>query len=319
MTVHEPFWTVAENESTDHLSVSVVVPSVGRGVLADIVGRVLEQDALEVIVVADANPDVVRSVLTPWLATGEERVRMVSGPGRGVALARQAGVEAAHGDVVLLLDDDVVPEPGLLEGHRRVHAAGPHRVAVGYLPVAPEIVARSVAASIYAGDYESECKELDDDPSRVLLQLWAGNYSIRSEDCIRVPQADSSFLNSLLEDEEFGFRCHVGGLVGVFDRSLAATHHYERPVSKFLESSRAQALASRRLHEMYPDLAPGIDGRPDLPWPARLVVQASILAGIGPMVRAAIVWVAVKLGRGRPNRLNVRAAVLARVAVQVAD
>ena len=309
---------MAENESDEHLSISVVVPSVGRGVLADIVGRALEQDALEVIVVADANPDDVHSVLTPWLSTGEERVRLVAGPGRGVALARQAGVETAHGDIVLLLDDDVVPEPGLLDGHRRVHSAGRNRVAIGYFPVAPEFVARSVAASIYAGDYESECSGLDADPSRVLLQLWAGNYSMRSEDCVRVPQADSSFLNSLLEDEEFGFRCHVGGLVGVFDRSLAATHYYERPVSKFLESSRAQALASRRLHEMYPDLAPVIDGRPELPKPARLLVEASLLPGIGPAVRAAVVWAATKLGTGKPNRLNVRAAVLARVVVQAA-
>ena len=319
MTDHEPFWAVAENGSNDDLSISVVIPSVGRGVLADIVGRALAQNALEVIVVADANPDDVHSVLMPWLSAGEERVRMVAGPGRGVALARQTGVEAARGDIVLLLDDDVVPEPGLLEGHRRVHAGGPNRVAIGYFPVAPEIVARSVAASIYAGDYESECQELDDDPSRALLQLWAGNYSMRSEDCMRVPQADSSFLNSLLEDEEFGFRCHVGGLVGVFDRSLAATHHYERPVSKFLESSRAQALASRRLHDMYPDLADVIDGRPALPKPAQLVVRASLLPGVGRAVRAAIVGAANKLGTGKPNRLNVRAAVLARVVVQVAD
>ncbi len=310
---------MAEIESTDHLSVSVVIPSVGRGVLADIVSRALEQDALEVIVVADANPDDVRSVLTPWLSTGEQRVRMVAGPGRGVALARQAGVDAARGDIVLLLDDDVVPEPGLLDGHRRVHAAGPNRVAIGYFPVAPEIVARSVAASIYAGDYESECKELDEDPSRVLLQLWAGNYSMRAEDSVRVPQADNSFLNSLLEDEEFGFRCQVAGLVGVFDRSLAATHHYERPVSKFLETSRVQALASRRLHAMYPDLADVIDGRPALPKPAQLVVRASLLPGVGGVVRTAIVGIATKLGTGKPNRLNVRAAVLARVVVQAAD
>ena len=319
MPLHESFWAVAENEADDRLSISVVIPSVGRGVLADIVRRSLEQDALEVIVVADANPDDVSTGLAPWLSSGDARVRMVAGPGRGVALARQTGVDAAHGDIVLFLDDDVVPEPGLLDGHRRVHVAGPNRVAVGYFPVAPELVATSVAASIYASDYESECRELDADPSRVLLQLWAGNYSLRSADCIRVPQADSSFLNSLLEDEEFGFRCQVGGLVGVFDRSLAARHHYERSVPKFLVSARAQALASRRLHDMYPTLAQVIDGRPDLPKLAQLVVRASRLPGVGRPLRAAIVGAASKLGTGAPNRLNVRAAVLARVVVQVAD
>ncbi len=312
-------WAVTENGSEDQGSISVVVPSVGRGFVAEIVRRSLEQGALEVVVVADANPEDVSRVLNPWLASGDARVRMVAGPGRGVALARQAGVVAALGDLVLLLDDDVVPEPGLLDGHRRVHAAGPNRVAIGYLPVAPEIVARSVAASIYSDDYESECQELDDDPSRVLLQLWAGNYSMRSEDCVRVLQADPSFVNSLLEDEEFGFRCRAAGLEGVFDRSLASTHHYERPVAAFLRSARAQSLASRRLHEMYPDLAQVIDGRPGLPKPAQLIVAASLVPGVGRLVRAAVVWLATKLGAGAPNRLNVRAAVLARAMVQVAD
>lgn len=310
---------MVEDQSSDQLSISVVIPSVGREVLADIVRRSLEQDALEVIVVADANPEDVRAVMAPWLSSGEARVRMVPGPGQGVALARQTGVEAARGDIVLLLDDDVVPEPGLLDGHRRVHAAGPDRVAVGYFPVAPELVATSVAASIYANDYESECRELDAEPDRVLLQLWAGNYSMRSADSIRVPQADPAFLNSLLEDEEFGFRCQAGGLVGVFDRSLAATHYYERRLPRFLASARAQALASRHLHDMYPDLAEVIDGRRDLPKPAQLVVRASLLPGVGRVIRAAIVGAANKLGAGTPNGLNVRAAVLARVVVQAAD
>ena len=314
-----PLWAVAENGSEDQCTISVVVPSVGRGALAEIVRRSLEQGALEVVVVADANPEAVSRVLDLWLASGDARVRMVAGPGRGVALARQRGVEAAQGDLVVLLDDDVVPEPGLLDGHRRVHAAGPNRVVIGYLPVAPEIVARSVAASIYSSDYEAECREWEDDPSRVLLSLWAGNYSMRSEDCARVSQADGSFLNSLLEDEEFGLRCRAGGFEGVFDRSLASTHHYERPVAAFLKSARAQALASRQLHEMYPDLAPIFDGRPALPKPAQLIVAASLLPGVGRLVRAAVVWLATKLGAGAPNRLNVRAAVLARVVVQVAD
>ncbi len=54
----------------------------------------------------------------------------------GASAARQAGVEAASGEVVVLLDDDVVAEPGLVTGHARAHADRDGVVVVGYAPVA---------------------------------------------------------------------------------------------------------------------------------------------------------------------------------------
>ncbi len=307
---------MTDTESDEALLVSVVIPSIGRDVLAEIVARCLSEDPLEVVVVADANPDTVTGVLERADLLADSRVRVVAGPGRGVALARQAGVDAVRGDLVLILDDDVVPEPGLLAGHRRIHEAQPDRVVVGYMPVAPHLVAKSVTAAIYSGDYESECRVLDADPLRVLLQFWAGNFSMRRADCDRVPQAVATYAESLLEDEEFGFRCHAAGLVGVFDRSLGSFHHYRRPVRTFLVSARAQMVAARRLHGLYPGLMAVTDGRRDLPKAAQAVVWMSTRPGIGRLVRAAIVRAATQLGAGPPTRMRVRAVVLARVVVQ---
>jgi len=62
------------------------------------------------------------------------RIVVLDLPNRGAGATRQAGIEAASGDVVLLLDDDVIAEPGLVGGHLRHHADLEPKVVIGYMP-----------------------------------------------------------------------------------------------------------------------------------------------------------------------------------------
>lgn len=308
---------MAANEASAPTTVSVVVPSIGRAILSEVVGRAVEQDAFEVIVVADANLDRVREILGARHLDIDSRVQIIDGPGEGAAFARQAGADIATGDIVLFLDDDVVPAPGLVAGHRAAHELGPNRVVVGYLPVAPELVRRSVVAAIYSADYEMECCLIDEHPDLVLLALWGGNVSLRRADCERVPQAVDHFKGLLLEDTEFGLRCSRAGMVGVFDRTLAAVHHHDQPVAVFLDVAIRQAQASAILHAQHPGFAllpAPADGMPRV---ARAVLGLTHTPVIGPGLRAAIVRAAVRLGRGRPTPLRIRAVAFARTAVQV--
>lgn len=307
---------MAEPESTGALTVSVVIPSIGRPVLAEVLERTLAQDPLEVVVVADRNPQDVDRLVRDAGLDRDPRLTVLPGPSRGVALARQAGVDAVTGDIVLLLDDDVVPLPALLEGHRRAHEERADLVVVGYMPVAPDLLAHHVVARVYSADYEAECAMLDADPTRVLYSLWAGNMSLRRSDCVRVPQAVDTFLASLLEDQEFGFRCLRAGLVGRFDRSLVATHRHDGSVPAFLRNARAQALAAKSVAHQYPDLVEDALPVPPLPRTARIVVAVASAPVVGGLVRSGVVRLATWLGRGEPTTVRVRTVVLARAVVQ---
>ena len=95
--------------------VSVVLPTRNRAeLLQRTLGTVLAQGlpALEVIVVDDASTDG-----TPVLLAGlrDERIRTIRHPGRrGVAAARNIGVDAAAGRWVAFLDDDDLWAPNKL-------------------------------------------------------------------------------------------------------------------------------------------------------------------------------------------------------------
>jgi GT2 family glycosyltransferase len=237
-------------------SVSVVIPTRGqdarlrRGVEAVIGDRVVT----EVIVVLDGEPAVERVPSLLGELSAHARVRLVPGDGRGASEARAVGAANATGDVVLFLDDDVVPGPDLAGGHLAHHGRRAGLVVVGSMPVAPDLLARSATARAYACDYERVCLSYELSNDTVLLDLWSGNLSVRRSDCMRVGLANHAFPYGQHEDREFGLRCRAAGLTGRFDRALIATHHYTRSTRQFLRLARDQVVATRALHALHDDV-----------------------------------------------------------------
>ncbi len=164
----------------------------------------------EIVVVDDGSNDGTLKLLED-LAAAHPQLRPVPTRHRGRAAARQLGLERATGEVVLLLDDDVVAAQGLVEGHARAHAVSDGLVVVGYMPIRLPAGRRPGDAStfLYAGNYEGSCAACERDPSLVLTGLWGGNVSICRADALRVGM-DSSFTYH--EDRDFGLRCMKAGL-----------------------------------------------------------------------------------------------------------
>lgn len=72
----------------------------------------------------DGTADIVRGV-----AAGNSRFRLVAGAAKGVSVARNAGLEAARGEIVLFLDADDLLAPDALDRFAEALAAAPEAVA----------------------------------------------------------------------------------------------------------------------------------------------------------------------------------------------
>src|SRR5690349_7862071 len=100
--------------------VSVVVPTLGRPEPLSNLLRHLERQSVaphEVVVVESAMEE-------SWVASfAAERpwIRYRRLPERGLPNARNVGVRLASGDVVLFIDDDVVPDRDLVRFHAEAY------------------------------------------------------------------------------------------------------------------------------------------------------------------------------------------------------
>jgi GT2 family glycosyltransferase len=105
------------------LFVSVVVATIGRGrLLIQTVEGLLENDypSFEVVVVDQTKkpePDVIR-----FMEQNSARVTYIHRRQPGLPDARNAGVAAARGDVILFVDDDVIVDRTLIAAHAGAYA-----------------------------------------------------------------------------------------------------------------------------------------------------------------------------------------------------
>jgi glycosyltransferase involved in cell wall biosynthesis len=235
---------------------SVVAPSYRRrhGLPRFVEPLLAEPELHELVIAVDGSDD--GSV--EWLrerAARDPRLKVLDLPNRGVGATRQAGVEAATGEVILLMDDDVIAAPGLVAGHARHHADGGRKLVLGYMPHDPTKMApgrRGIGWLALSG-YERAVRRYERDPEFVLTGLWGGNLSMRREDFLRIG-IEGMAVRRGHDDKEFGIRCHKAGITGVFDRSLLAMHDYDRSLEAYRRDCRVLGESRRLLSEAHGDV-----------------------------------------------------------------
>jgi glycosyltransferase involved in cell wall biosynthesis len=171
----EPAGTVSDPSPQ---SASVVMPTYNRrGSIEPVIRATLADPATkELIVIVDGSTDGTYEFLCE-LAADEPRLRPIWQQNAAASRARHTGVELAGEAIVILLDDDVRAEPGLVAGHVSQHRTAERQVVLGHMPVTTsERWPDWLTGAVYAAAYERRCLRYESDP-RTVLTLWAGNIS----------------------------------------------------------------------------------------------------------------------------------------------
>lgn len=282
-------------------TVSVIVPTYQYVSKLEVTVRAILGDpaATEVIIVVDGCRDGSLELLE-LIRNEDERVVPMFVEHLGKSGALSAALGRAVGEVVLLLDQDVVAGSRLVSGHAAHHRSGEHLVVLGYMPTLPDRAPGQVAmlTGLYGAEYEAHCRQFEKDPEYVLRHLWGGNVSLQRDDCVRVG-LDFRYFGH--EDQDFGIRCLKAGLTGRFNRDLFAEHHHARDAESFLWYSKMQGASRWLIHQDHGDVLGPYD-------------PGSILQGIPIVARCLVALVATpRLGDLSAALLATLGTVFARV------
>jgi len=194
-------------------SLSLIVPTHNRReLLARLLSGLERQHTrgtrFEVVVAVDGSTDGTDEMLAR-LHTSYP-LRVVSKAHGGAGAARNAAIAAATGDVLLFVDDDVLPQDGLLEGHLRVHSRDPLAAVAGRMAPPPDH-ALPVWLAWEAAVIERHYSRIEAGlvaPS--WREFWTSNASVRREHALAVGGFDKGFKRE--EDVDFGYRLSTLGL-----------------------------------------------------------------------------------------------------------
>jgi glycosyltransferase involved in cell wall biosynthesis len=284
------------------LGVDVVIPTRDRDVLLPgLVAPLLKDPTVGRIIIVDDSSRPMSGGKHQIKALSN-RIDVICTGGVGPAKAREAGARASQADVLLFLDDDVLPDQGLATLHVEHHSRASNLLVCGYTPVAPRPSRRlSAEAAVHAQTYEARCHQYRLDASAVLTHLWGGNFSLRRTDALRIGLASESFEQVFHEDRDFGLRCRGVGVRAVFDPTIHAQHVYEREWAAVAKESYCRGYSLVCLHQVHNSTLGPFDERQfedGLPWPLRVLVRSYARSSHGrPAMEIihALRWIGARL------------------------
>jgi GT2 family glycosyltransferase len=176
----------------------------------------------EVVVVDDGSREPAAPALHALRASLPYRLHPIAQANGGPGAARNTGIEAASGDVIVIVDDDMRVSETFLDAHFSAHPMGSRRVVLGRLLPPPE------ATLPLFERYQMEMvNRLFEGVARGTEQirgwnLYTGNVSFRRADYLAVGGFDRTLR--LSEDAELGIRLEESGVAFTFSDDAACVN-----------------------------------------------------------------------------------------------
>lgn len=236
------------------LRCSVVIPTYNRletlrHVIPTLVGQSLAPEHYELLVCDSNSNDGTREYLAE-AAREHPNVRHLPGGYSGRAAARNAGIAAAQGRIVMFNDADILASHDLLERHLERHDA-PGKIAI----VGWEVQVKDLDDYAYKVEHVAERGYLHPPTRRRLSWLYflTGNASVRRDDLLAVECFDESFTGYGHEDLELGYRLARAGVAILYEPRAVSYHCQDIGHEDQKEKMRLAGRSTVRFYRKHPD------------------------------------------------------------------
>lgn len=289
-------------------SLSVVIPTKDR---AEALARTLdaleaqEADgaALEAVVIDNGSSDGTLELMRARDAGGTLSVKLLEQPRGGPAAARNAGAQAATGEVLLFLGDDTEPaDPRLLRAHLDLHAARPEPEygVLGRITWTPRKPVTPFMRWLENGGPQFHYCELEPGPVDASSYFYSSHASIKRSLFERVGGFDVRFPTAAVEDTELGVRLADAGLELDYHPELLVLHDHPTTPAQSLRRSEAVGRSAALYNRLRPDRPHAGVQEPRGPAWSVARIAAPLLGALGraplPKGMRERVWLAMTRG-----------------------
>jgi GT2 family glycosyltransferase len=189
------------------LSIDVIIPTFNRALrvkrlVEGITGQLKENDRICVVWQGNEKPDIQESAC----------IKLVHSSPANLPKARNKGLAATTGSVVLFIDDDVEAlNDRLLEAHRNAYREEDIGAATGYIED-PLFDSRETLPSRYDETTGELVQNFSVGKSQYTISLMGANMSIRRKALEQIKGFDENYIkNALWEDVDCAFRLRAVG------------------------------------------------------------------------------------------------------------
>ncbi len=243
------------------MRVTAIIPSRGGadGALARCVAALLAERDAKLRIVASIDGHDAPADLEPLAR--DSSVTVVTGEQGGPSAARNRALEHADGQLVLFLNDDVVPAPRLIDHHRAAHRDGAPRLVLGDAPFAVptgdrvlDRLTRETALLFFYSDMNG----VERDRDWGFRHAWTLNLSVPRAVCAAF---DEGLKFPMFDDLEWAYRVTTEHAAPVVYRPEAsAVHHHRYEPGQILAREALLGHQALALHRVNPQCATSVFG-----------------------------------------------------------
>ncbi len=215
--------------------------------------QTIDATRFEVVVVDDGSRVPAEPVLRELAPSLPYRLHPITQVNGGPGAARNTGIQAANGSLIVIVDDDMRVSPTFLESHLHGHPAGTRRVVLGVLLPDPE-----ATLPLFERYQMAMLDRLYTNVRTGLEQmrgwdLYTGNVSFRRADYLAVGGFDRSLR--LSEDAELGMRLEEAGVSFTLSDDAASVNASDHvSVRAWMRRSLLYGKSDTRISEKHPEL-----------------------------------------------------------------
>ncbi len=253
---------VRQAPSPARFAVTVVIPTYNRRAilrktLLALMSQTFAPELFEVVVVDDGSSDDTVSMLRQFKAPFA--LRVVAADHAGANAARNLGIQAAQGRVVLITGDDMIPEPSFLEAHATFHERHPGDMdaMLGFIEWSPEIAVTPFMKFIVSAEGGQQFAFHEVRRGKADFRLfYTSNLSVKRDLLLNQPVLfDQDFTYPAYDDVELGYRLSAQGLQLHYNAMAVTCHHHDITLAGFVQRQRKAGHMAVVLARKHPELS----------------------------------------------------------------